>query len=630
MHTYGVRVISVTEGIDTERDSWELLATIVNLIHERFVKGLGEDVFRGQEGALLADYSVGDWCFGFGSEPVPGTEKSRRGRNAKPRMRYVVQDVEASWVLRIFRGFVIDRRSICSIVRELNSRNAPKGSKAKTRKWHHKNVTDILANPKYVGVWPWGERENVRDPETGKITQHFRSEEETEKYTRLRPDLRIIDQEVFDEAQKLLEDNYQRFASIRSSSGRLAGRAKGDNGAPDHLLQGLVQCAQCGSVFYGGGSRHRYRFLFCPNYSVGKCSCKRQLRRDLAEKLVLAEIGKQILQNETWIQAVFEATITAWQRRQQQLPTKLETARRGLADVKAKIERLVDRIEAGIDDPDVRERLRERRGQRRDLVKQLSQLETADQQTGPAPTLDWVHQQVAMLGDTLLGETPAAAYALRDLIDGQIVVELIRLPGRKRKFYRGRFKLKCRQLLEDTTVENSASDSVHANEVALKAKEVVVDFVEQDPADDEADRAKELYDQGLMCLEIGRQLGWAKSKVTKRIRHWFESRGIPMPDGRSRRSQLKRKHLEPPLYVQLSDPAKSLYDDGLLLGEIADQLGCDRNTITHAIAHWFKSCGLPVPDGRTRRKQLGEKSRAKQQLAGKARGAGGSGLERVA
>ncbi len=125
VHTYGVRVISVTEGIDTERDSWELLATIVNLIHERFVKGLGEDVFRGQEGALLADYSVGDWCFGFGSEPVPGTEKSRRGRNAKPRMRYVVQDVEASWVLRIFRWFVIDRRSICSIVRELNSRNAP-------------------------------------------------------------------------------------------------------------------------------------------------------------------------------------------------------------------------------------------------------------------------------------------------------------------------------------------------------------------------------------------------------------------------------------------------------------------------------------------------------------------------
>lgn len=63
-----------------------------------------------------------------------------------------------------------------------------------------------------------------------------------------------------------------------------------------------------------------------------------------------------------------------------------------------------------------------------------------------------------------------------------------------------------------------------------------------------------------------------------------------------------------PLYQRLAEPAKELYDQDLLSTEIARRLDCDINTVTSAIAHWFTSRELPVPDGRTRRKSLAVKS----------------------
>src|SRR5262249_37102921 len=72
VHLCGVRIISLTEGIDSSVDSWEILATIFSLQHEQYIKYLSHAVFRGQEGNVLAGYSVGDWCFGYKSVPIAG------------------------------------------------------------------------------------------------------------------------------------------------------------------------------------------------------------------------------------------------------------------------------------------------------------------------------------------------------------------------------------------------------------------------------------------------------------------------------------------------------------------------------------------------------------------------------
>src|SRR5205823_796335 len=122
--------------------------------------------------------------------------------------------------------------------------------------------------------------------------------------------------------------------------------------------------------------------------------------------------------------------------------------------------------------------------------------------------------------------------------------------------------------------------------------------------DKEADRAKELYDQGLLNLEIARQLGCSKSQVTRLLHHWFKSRGLTMPDGRSRRSHLIHKHQHPPLHQQIADQVMELVQKNRLLQDIAAELNVDRNVVTAAIQFWHESRKLPIPDGRTRRKTL--------------------------
>jgi transposase len=277
-----------------------------------------------------------------------------------------------------------------------------------------------------------------------------------------------------------------------------------------------------------------------------------------------------------------------------------------VGDIDRKIARLVDRIEGGLDDPGVKSRLEERRSERRGLMKRIEELKRADDSRGPKPTERWVREQLQTLGESLKGDTPAAAYALRALVDGEIIVTEIRREGRKRFHLQGRFTIRVNSVRDAVAgygcdVDGSESDADQRIEV------IVIDFVDPNPLDAAANEAKSLYDQGLMNAKIARILGCSRSQVTKLLKHWFESRGLTMPDGRSRRSQLKQKHLEPPLYQRISEDVKVLCDEGLLFEEIAERMQCHIATVKAALCYWYESRGMTAPDGRSRRKSLDRK-----------------------
>jgi hypothetical protein len=101
--------------------------------------------------------------------------------------------------------------------------------------------------------------------------------------------------------------------------------------------------------------------------------------------------------------------------------------------------------------------------------------------------------------------------------------------------------------------------------------------------------------------------------VSPSLRHWHESRGLAVPDGRLRRSQMQRKHTTPPPFQQIGDQVMGLFNQDLLYDEIAAQIPCDVNTVTKAIRFWHVSRGLPVPDGRARRARIeSDRKRRKQ------------------
>jgi hypothetical protein len=98
VYKYKVRIVSLTEGVDSNNQGWFTLATILGLQHEQFLKTLGANVMRGLIGNLLDGLSVGDLAYGYGSVPTPESDNRRRGRNQRPAKKYVIKDCEAKWV----------------------------------------------------------------------------------------------------------------------------------------------------------------------------------------------------------------------------------------------------------------------------------------------------------------------------------------------------------------------------------------------------------------------------------------------------------------------------------------------------------------------------------------------------
>ena len=612
VYNLGVRIISCTEGIDSVDTAWEVIAHVMSIVHEQYLKDLAANVFRGQEGAVLAGFSVGDYCFGYKSEPIPGSEKGRRGRDAKPRMMYVIDTEKAAWVARIFHWFVREKRTLRWIARELNRLRAPQDHRAAKKKgWRHQYLPRLLGNRKLIGEWPWGEKMNIRNPLNGNVRQKDRGVEECQKWIRHFPHLQLIDNETFEKAQRLLKDNKDAYAASRNEEGEFNGsNTAASQRHPGHLLSRLIQCEHCGKTFHVGGANGKY--LFCPGYHMGVCPCQTQLRRDRAERMILDAIGQRILANPAWRQLVFQETLKGWNARQAHIPSELTAAEKALAEGDQKIAHLVDRIEDGQGGPELDERLAQRRAQKRELTENVERLRRANRDRPPLPTEDWVNDQLGDLEAVLSQSTPAAAHALRALVGGQIVVTEIRQPGHQRYYLQGRFTIRVAALVGAILKTGSTANEFQSDPQNAADEEMVIDFRDPPQYEGESERAKALYDQGWLMVRIAQEMGKMKSYVRKLIQYWFESRGLPVPDGRSRRSTLDQKHSVPPTFEALADPVQALLEQGLLIEEIAERLGVCRDTITKVIKYLRVVRGLDIPDGRTRRKSLDRKvSRSK-------------------
>jgi integrase/DNA invertase Pin-like site-specific DNA recombinase len=604
VYVHGIRIISVTEGIDSDRDGWDVMATIFSVMHERYIKELSANVFRGQEGTVLAGFCVGDYCFGYTSVPIPGSEQGRRGRHAKPRMTYVIDEATAPWVTRIFHWFTVEKRAVRWIARELNRLNAPKDHRATTKNWHHQLVTELLKNKKYVGVWPWGEKKNVRNPLTGQVVQEDRPSEESEQWTRDLQNLRLISNEMFEAAAARLAENAGKVENRRRPNGTLTGSRTGNaTSNPQHLLSRLLRCEECRAALRVCGAKGNY--LGCPNWGKGVCGCKTMIPRERAERLILEAVAQRVFTNPSWKEEVHKAALAQWREQEHQQPAELQQVENALAEVDRRIGRLLDSIENGEDAPDVRTRLAERRAERASLVRKRGQLQRSEPQPREEPTMAWVEQKLTQLADLLRGGGPAAALALRNLVGGAIDVREIREPGRERHWMQGRFVIRTGEVLQALAAPAQVETRGGSSEAAAAGEEIVIDFREVDTEEVIADQVMELYRAGLTFRQIAARVGRNRNLIKAAVVRWYLEHGLEPPmDGRSHRKRLAR----PTLPEELADRAKALYDQRLLLHEIAAQLGCNRDTVTAAIRSWFESRGQQVPDGRSRRKTLDRKS----------------------
>jgi len=587
----GARAVFVRSGVDTaDGKRWRALMNVHAMMDEFVVGAAADHVRAAHEGLLERRLVFGTVSFGYTGRPVPG-QATRRGR---PRTELIVDPVSGPWVVRAFEWYVADGLSVRAIVRRLNADpDAPPPPKAGARRWSYGAVRRLLANPRYRGCWPYGVTETV-----------WVSSKDYARQVRRAAPLK----EVQIEALRLVPDDrwYAARARLARECARAAGRAPRATGAArPAALNGLFVCAAHGRRLHVGGTEGRY--MVCPECQQLPADARplfTQLRRATALRATCSALADLLRGDPDLVARVGDACRRCAAEAQAPDPAR----RAALEGRLGKLDRQIAFVLAngGDSDADRAESavaLRALRAERGAARAEFDALEAAAARTVTVPDADQIAALVAdtaralaAAADGASGDSDDARAVIDRLTGGRIDVEQAGARTRGAGWLRGRFR--C-PLVPALAARFGAGADASCSEVTVEYR---TEPTELDPA--RAAEVAELYRAGALVKDIAARVGLARSTVARLIRADCAARGEPWQDGRSRRARLAEKHTVAPLFQTIADRVKELADGGAPFGAVAEALEIDRNTVTAAWRHWHTARGLPVPDGRARRKQL--------------------------
>lgn len=326
----GVRVVGVSDGVDTGRKGHKLEVSMRGMIGELYLDELAEKTHRGLTGRALAGASAGGLPYGYRKGDKPGAR--------------VVDPQQAAVVRRIFAEY-LEGSTARAIAAGLNRDGVPsarqreRGPSTWTMSAIHgdlKRGIGILANPIYVGRQVWNRSHWVKHPDTGRRIRQERPREEW--ITTEHPDLAIVDRATWDAVQARLR-----------RQGVCTGKRGGPGRPAKHLLSGLLRCGECGGPLVVVDAKA----YACANAKDrGTCQAKLRLRRVEAEKALLAGVQEQLLSP-----AAFEAFRKAYAAAAKAQKPDTEGLVRRLADAERVRENLLAALRAGIITPSTKAEL---------------------------------------------------------------------------------------------------------------------------------------------------------------------------------------------------------------------------------------------------------------------------------
>lgn len=241
----GVKVLSVTEGIDAGNDSI-ILEAVLEAMAEEYSRQLSQNVRRGIRQNAEKHLTIGGY-----------TPLGYRVENK----RLVVDEKEAEIVRFIFRSYA-DGMTKTEIAKECNRR----GWRTKTgRPFSINSFATMLKNPTYIGTYTFKDELSVEDA--------------------VPP---IIDRDTFGRVTSMLERNR-----------RAPGRAKAKE---EYQLQGKIFCGYCGSPMVGECGRGRrgstYHYYACATKKKAHTCQKKNEKKDFLEWYVVEQITTHILTDQ--------------------------------------------------------------------------------------------------------------------------------------------------------------------------------------------------------------------------------------------------------------------------------------------------------------------------------------------
>lgn len=377
----GVRVIGVSDGVDTGRKGHKADVALRGLMGELYLADLADKTHRGLTGRALAGANAGGLPYGY--------------RVAETGQRAIRED-QAAVVRRIFADYIAGHAPR-DIAATLNREGvpSPRGTTwaASAIRPDMKRGLGILANPLYMGRQVWNRTRWVKHPDTGRRVPQKRPQAEWIETEH--PDLAIIDRATWEAAQ----------ARHRSRS-----RATGNVGRPpSHLLSGLLRC-ECGAPMV---VVDRYRYGCSAAKERGTCTSRLRFARKDAEAAMLAGVRERLLTEEAVKR--FQRAAAAHLKRN---APDVEAMRARLAQAQRERDNVMTAIRAGIITPSTKAALE-------DAEMEIARVgrEMADARP-PSAILPQLRDRLRRLADALgdvARKKPEAREALRALIGEAIV-----------------------------------------------------------------------------------------------------------------------------------------------------------------------------------------------------------------
>lgn len=283
---HGVKVLSVTEGIDAGSDSI-ILEAVLEAMAEEYSRQLSQNVRRGMRQNAEKQLSLG------GSTPLGYRVENKR---------LVVDEKEAEIVRFIFHSYA-DGMTKTEIAKECNRR----GWRTKTgRPFTINSFSSILKNQTYIGTYTFKDELAVE----GAVPP-------------------IIDRDTFDKVGSLLERN-------RRAPGR--GKAK-----EEYQLQGKVFCGHCGAPMVGESGRGRrgavYHYYSCAARKKSHTCHKKNEKKGFLEWYVVEQITTHILTDQR-IREISAGVVAEYNR-------SFDAS--GIRDLERKIQSMDKEIDALVD-----------------------------------------------------------------------------------------------------------------------------------------------------------------------------------------------------------------------------------------------------------------------------------------
>ena len=322
----GVSVIYAAES-NIEGAEGIIIEGLMEALAEYYSAELAEKARRGMRESALKGQTLGR------TPPLGLTVDSTK--------HYVIDPAGADTVRLIFELYA-SGLSIASIIRRLNGMGL---RTVRGNPFDKSSISRIIRDERYRGVYV-SKKFDVRIE--GAIPP-------------------IIDDDLWERTQKMIKLNRQSRAPHSAKA--------------DYILSGKLYCGECGCLMKGicghNPSGRVYHYYSCPSRSLGRPCTRKNMPKDVLEKLVVESTSNLLLRSEN-IQQLADAIVSLQQAEASRPDPERAALEQALAEIRRKIGNILSAIENGTASAALTSRLSDLEQQESALDHQLVSLSTPE------------------------------------------------------------------------------------------------------------------------------------------------------------------------------------------------------------------------------------------------------------